>query len=253
MSRAKTHTEGDPRGETAATRRWESATYWPLTVAALVFIVTQTIHVVGDVRGDWAILTRSIIALTWAMFIADYLVRLAMSKPRARWFRTHLFDLAVALLPVLRPVRLLGAFTRIASFTRTAASSLRSRMLIYGIGAALLLIWTASVTVLGFERDAPGATITGFGDAVWWAFCTVTTVGYGDYTPVTVPGRIVAVGLMMGGVVLVGLIVATFSSWVMERVTRDNPDQLAATRGDIHHLEAELRARGAAPDATPPA
>lgn len=236
----------NPRGETAATARWERITYWPLTVAALVFIVTQTVHVVGDVSGVEALVTSSILLITWVMFIGDYLVRLAMSRPRGRWFRTHLFDLAVALLPFLRPVRLLGALTRVASFTRTAASSLRARMLVYGIAAALLLIWTAALAVLEVERYAPGSNIRSFGDAVWWAFCTVTTVGYGDFTPVTVPGRVVAVGLMMGGVVLVGLIVATFSSWVMERVTRDHPGQLPATRADMARLEQELQAARAA-------
>jgi voltage-gated potassium channel len=232
---------GDPRGETDATRRWEHATYWPLTLAALVFIVAQTVHVLAQVTAGLSVLTSVIIGATWVVFIADYVARLAMARPRGRWIRTHLFDLAIVLLPVLRPVRLLGALTRIPEFTRTAAGSLRTRLLIYGGGVAVLLIWTASITVLGFERDAPDGNIRTFGDAVWWAFCTMTTVGYGDFTPVTVPGRIVAVGLMLAGVVLVGLIVATFSSWVVERATRTHTEQRPATRGDIERLEERLR------------
>lgn len=232
----------NPRGETAATARWDRLTYWPLTIAALVLIVTQTVHVIAQVSGVAEVITSSIMAIIWVMFIGDYLVRLAMSRPKWRWFRTHLFDLAVALLPILRPIRLLGALTRIPSFTRTAASSLRARMLVYGIAAALLLIWTAALAVLNVERHATGSNIRSFGDAVWWAFCTVTTVGYGDFTPVTVPGRIIAVALMVGGVVLVGLIVATFSSWVMERVTRGHQEQLPAMRADVARLEQELAA-----------
>ncbi|GAA2573682.1 potassium channel family protein [Microbacterium binotii] len=232
----------NPRGETAATARWDRLTYWPLTIAALVLIVTQTVHVIAQVSGVAEVITSSIMAIIWVMFIGDYLVRLAMSRPKWRWFRTHLFDLAVALLPILRPIRLLGALTRIPSFTRTAASSLRARMLVYGIAAALLLIWTAALAVLNVERHAAGSNIRSFGDAVWWAFCTVTTVGYGDFTPVTVPGRVIAVALMVGGVVLVGLIVATFSSWVMERVTRGHQEQLPAMRADVARLEQELAA-----------
>ena len=60
-------------------------------------------------------------------------------------------------------MRLLDAFTRIASFTRTAGSSIRARLLIYGVGAALLLVWYISLIVLQAERHAPGATITTFG------------------------------------------------------------------------------------------
>jgi voltage-gated potassium channel len=111
------------------------------------------------------------------------------------------------------------------------------------------------VLVLQFERYAPGANIKTFGDALWWAFCTVTTVGYGDYTPVTPAGRVVAVSLMMSGVVLVGLIVASFSSWVLERATRGHEEQLPATRADIDRLEkllAQARADAAAPGAGEP-
>ncbi|MFT4210596.1 MAG: ion channel [Microbacterium sp.] len=225
------------RGENARTRRWERMTYWPLTVAALVFLIVYTVHVIGDVHGLAAVVTRTVITIIWVMFIVDYLVRLLLaSPPRRRWALHHLFDLAVVLVPALRPVRLLGVLTHVRAFTRTAASSLRTRLLIYGIGAAMLLIWDISLSVLQAERHAPGASITSFGDAVWWAFCTVTTVGYGDYVPVTAQGRVLAVLLMVGGVVLVGMIVATFSSWVLERATRGHTDQLPATRADVERL-----------------
>lgn len=207
-------------GETRASHRWSAAMYWPLTVAALLFLVTYTIHVVGDLRGPAAILTTSIIGMTWIVFLTDYVARLALARPRGEWFRTHLASLGMLLVPALRPVRLLDAFTRVTTFRRSEGSTIRARLLIYGVGSALLLIWYISLVVLQFERHAPGANIRTFGDAVWWAFCTITTVGYGDYAPVTVLGRIAAVVLMAGGVVLVGLIVATISSVVVERVTR---------------------------------
>jgi len=210
-------------GETAATHRWSEMMYWPLTAAALLFLITYTIHVVGDVSGLAASITATIISLSWLTFVIDYVVRLLLSRPRSAWFRSHLASLGMVLIPALRPVRLLDAFTRFVTLRRSAAATLRARLLIYGIGSALLLIWYVSLVVLQSERDAVGASITTFGDAVWWAFCTVTTVGYGDYAPVTVTGRIFAVLLMAGGVVLVGLIVATISSAVVELVTDADP------------------------------
>ncbi len=197
--------------------------YWPLTIAALVFLVTYTVHVIGQVNGVSRTVTTVTIGITWLVFVVDYVARLLLSRPRAVWFRSHLTSLAMVFIPALRPVRLLDAFTRITTFRRSAGSSLRAQLLIYGVGTALLLIWYVSLVVLEAERGAPGATIDSFGDAVWWAFCTVTTVGYGDYAPVTVTGRVFAVLLMAGGVVLVGLIVATISSWVLERVTGPRP------------------------------
>ncbi len=55
---------------------------------------------------------------------------------------------------------------------------------------------------------------------MWWGFATIATVGYGDYTPVTIPGRIVAVGLMLGGIVIVGIVTATVVSSLTEQVQR---------------------------------
>ncbi|WP_375386449.1 potassium channel family protein [uncultured Microbacterium sp.] len=253
----------DTRGETPRSLRWAQLTYWPLAIAAGVFLITYTVHVIGDVQGLAAIVTTLVISVIWLIFIVDYLVRLSLSNPRRLWARTHKFDLVLAIVPPLRPVKLLDAFTRIASFTRTAGSSIRARLLIYGVGSALLLIWYISLVEVQVERHAPGASITSFPAAVWWAFCTVTTVGYGDYVPVTIPGRVAAVVLMAGGVVFVGLVVATISSWVVERATRGHEDAIPASRGDVraltdalvqaqHRVEAERLAARQADSSTSP-
>lgn len=57
----------------------------------------------------------------------------------------------------------------------------------------------------------------------------------------TIPGRVAAVALMVGGVVLVGLVVATISSWVVERASRGHDDAQPASRADIQRLTAALR------------
>jgi voltage-gated potassium channel len=73
--------------------------------------------------------------------------------------------------------------------------------------------------VLDAERGRPGANITDFGDAIWWAITAMTTVGYGDRFPVTGTGRFVTAGLMVGGIALVGVVTATLASWLVERVS----------------------------------
>jgi voltage-gated potassium channel len=65
---------------------------------------------------------------------------------------------------------------------------------------AIVLITIVSLIVLQVERGAPGASIKTGTEAFWWAFVTMTTVGYGDYVPVTLTGRIMAMILMTFGV-----------------------------------------------------
>ena len=80
----------------------------------------------------------------------------------------------------------------------------------------------AALGVLDAERAGPDANIVTFGDAIWWAFVTITTVGYGDYYPVTTLGRMVAVLLMAGGVAVLGVVTATLSSWIIDKAAARN-------------------------------
>ena len=75
------------------------------------------------------------------------------------------------------------------------------------------MVYLGAVGVLDSERDAHGANITSFGDALWWASTTISTFGYGDRYPVTTQGQVIAVGLMIVGIGLLGLLTAGFAAW----------------------------------------
>jgi voltage-gated potassium channel len=68
----------------------------------------------------------------------------------------------------------------------------------------------------------------------------VTTVGYGDHFPVTLQGRFVAVGLMIGGVALIGVVTASFAAWFIDRVRDEEEENEAATRRDLERLTAQV-------------
>lgn len=125
---------------------------------------------------------------------------------------------------------------------------MRGRVVTYVLAAALLLIFCAALAVLDAERHANGANITQFGDALWWACVTVSTVGYGDLYPVTVEGRFVAVGLMVGGIALIGVVTAAFASWLIDRVRDVEAGAQAATSRELAEVLAELRRMKAAID-----
>jgi voltage-gated potassium channel len=80
-----------------------------------------------------------------------------------------------------------------------------------------------ALAVLDAEQQAKGANITAFGDAVWWACTTVSTVGYGDFYPVTTQGRVIAVALMIVGIATLGAVTAGIASVMIQQVQREQP------------------------------
>ncbi|MBW9094881.1 two pore domain potassium channel family protein [Microbacterium jejuense] len=219
---------------------WHRRTEVPLMIAGFAYLVAFSWRVIADLQGPQRVAADLIILITWAMFIGDYLVRLLLAKQRWIWFRTHLLALVFALIPVLRLVRLLRVLTKLPGMKPTRGALLRTQIIVYGAGASVLLVFVASLAVLEAERHAPDADITTFGIALWWSCVTVTTTGFGDYTPVTVAGRVIGVGLMLGGVALAGVITATLASWVVERGTRNNDAEEPATRAQVRELMARI-------------
>jgi len=86
-------------------------------------------------------------------------------------------------------------------------------VLLLFIYIAIVIFQTASVFVLIFESGDPAANINTSGDALWWAFVTVATVGYGDRVPVTAGGRMTALFLMVVGIAMFGIFTSTLSDW----------------------------------------
>ncbi|MCU1420741.1 MAG: ion transporter [Microbacteriaceae bacterium] len=222
--------------------RWTHFTDIPLLVTAAVFLVAYSWDVIGDLHGTADDITQVVIWVTWAIFVVDYVVKLVLAPARLRWFFRHFLDFLLVALPFLRPLRLLRAAMVWTSVHRVAGRTLRGRLAVYVVGSALLLVYVAALAVLEAERRAPGSNIHNFGQAIWWAFVTITTVGYGDFHPVSVQGRIVAVGLMLAGVALVGAIAATLATWLISAVQVSEESDAAATRAQVAELSEAIAA-----------
>ena len=221
-------------------RAWERATEWPLTGAAVVFLGAYAWEVLTNAQGGAKNAAELVIDAVWALFGVDYLVRLTLAPSRGRWFLRHLPDLAIIVLPFLRPLRLLRLVTLVSIMQRSAGTALRGRITLYTVGSAALLIFTSALASLDAERHEPGSSIRTFGQALWWALTTFTTVGYGDTFPVSREGRFIAALLMIGGVALAGVVTATLASWIVSLVDEENAEQEAATQAQVAALQQQV-------------
>lgn len=222
-------------------QRWEERSEWPLAATAVIFLVTYAWPILQpDLSSGTKYACHVVDYVAWSVFVVDYVARLGLATNRARYFWRHLLDLFVVALPILRPLRLLRFVLLLRILNRSATASLRGRVAIYVVSATFLVIFCASLAVLDAERAHPQANITSFGSALWWSCVTVSTVGYGDHFPVTTEGRFVAIGLMLAGVALLGVVTASLATWFIEKVREVEDDAQAATRHDIAELRAEV-------------
>lgn len=230
-------------GDEVRLRAWERRTGWPLTAAAVVFLGAYAWPILDpEMPARQARLLGVVGVVVWVGFVVDYVARVAMAGDRARFVRHHLFDLAVIALPMLRPLRALRVLAVLGFLNRRSGAAFRGRVLGYVVGAVALVVVVAGLAVLDAEREGADPNIASYPDALWWAAETVTTVGYGDRFPTTGEGRLVAVGLMLAGIALLGVVTATLASWFVEKVRELTEGAEQRTEVTLDHVLDEVRA-----------
>ncbi|MEU0215911.1 ion channel [Streptomyces sp. NPDC006265] len=241
-------------------RRWEQRTGGWLIGLATVYLTAYAVPILyPGLPPTWRDAAESVTFAIWALLAVEFVLRFAVAGSRWTFIKARLFDLATLVLPPLRPLRLVTIVFMVVRRNASTLGRIRLRLGTYVAACTALLLFLSSLTILDVERRSPDASITTFGDALWWSVTTVTTVGYGDLYPTTTEGRLIAIALMVGGIALAGLVTATLASWFMDRFSElrateaQTSSEISALTEEVRRLRDELHASrpAAAKDGTP--
>jgi voltage-gated potassium channel len=237
----------------AALTRWERRTGFVVVLAALAPIIVG----LGD-PGDGVII--GVALASWAIFVVDLVVRIRLMPGYLRT-RFGQMDLAIVILtapwfliPGLFNTRYL-ALLRLIRLTRLLVVSRRQRALagqLNRVGIFVVLL-VASCAFIVQRSDGPADGFDNYGDGLWWAIVTLTTVGYGDLVPTSTVGRLTGALLMISGIAVLGVLAGVLASFFrLQPATRPPPaaapEDLAAQVVRLSSQVEELNRRLAAQD-----
>ena len=198
-----------------------------LTFLALVFLVAfswpafdatpsaSTLAILNNVQ--W---------ICWSAFACDLLWGFIKSGDKKKFLVTHPLEIVAVALPMLRPLRLLRLISFGSLVLEKVSIGKSVGITIKVIVTTLFFGYIAAIQITVIERISPSGNIKNFSDGLWWAFTTITTVGYGDRYPTTTEGRILAVCLMILGISLLGVVSATIAAWFVRLMQNDDQSKI---------------------------
>ena len=187
---------------------------------------------------------------SWGVFVGDYVIRNVIDR---KYWKSGagIFDLAIVLLTFPWYIMPFGANATFMSVFRIAriirvftATSAGSRMGVIlqrlgGLGIGLLVVSIFSALVV-MNAEPPESGFETFGDALWWATVSFTTVGYGDLYPTTPLGRFAGLLMMMAGLAALGTVSAVLADSFRGN-DQDNEDaNFAELLAEVKALRSEV-------------
>lgn len=224
-------------------------------IALALLVVPAMIISESHPSPDLSMVANILLWVTWGVLALDLLLVLMTATRQRAALRAHWFEFVVVLLALPLPTLLLppGArFLRLLRLTRVGQLGVigvrvlnserrlgsRARLMNIALLTSLIVV-TASLSVVAVDpKDFPNVW-----RALWWAIVTVTTVGYGDITPHSVGGRLIAVVLMLLGIGFLSMLTATIAaSFIQKDATAEhhvlpNANELASV---LARIEARL-------------
>jgi len=222
------------RGDTSSTveiSRWRIA-YDSVILALSVWVLLQlAIEVIVELPDHVSAALELVDFGICVVFILDWIYFFIVANDKWAYTKHRIIDLvaSIPLLQILRPFRIVRIvrIARVLRFARGAKAlrpllafvtknRARSAMAIY-LFVTLIVYFYCSVGLYNFEKGT-NDQLHGFGDVLWMAFTTLTTVGYGDLYPKTNGGRLMAGVLIITGLGLFSLLTAEFATFLLKKV-----------------------------------
>jgi voltage-gated potassium channel len=240
--------QGHNRADTF--QKFAKATEWPLTALALLIIPSILLddHTKRLGFHEIALWLNWIV---WLAFCGELVVKAWLAPDRKYFVRHAWFDLIIVVLspPFIGPeylsglravravriVRLLRVVRAVAVAgiaLESARNVLARKRLHYVVLATAVIVSLGAFGIYGVEHEHNPA-IGSVGDAFWWAIVTATTVGYGDISPASTEGRLIAVVLMLVGIGAISILTATVASIFCDQDKQDR-------KAEFERLEARL-------------
>jgi voltage-gated potassium channel len=210
-----------------------------LSALALVFLVTFSIQSIWpDPGAPWYFWMSVFSNVLWALFAIDLLIRYILTTNKRTFFIKNWLDTITVVVPQLRALRALRAFSANGILSKGKGFFTSGAITTAFLGTAII-VWVGSLSVLVAERGAKTADIKTLPDSLWWSFETITTVGYGDFVPVTWWGRFIAVLIMLVGISLLGVISAGLAATL---VKQNKPDPATEVLEELSELKSMVAA-----------
>jgi voltage-gated potassium channel len=224
-----------------------------LTVMSLTIMALLLLPILTPAERDLMLVYDNLICV---VFLVDFGLNLRRSRPRRDYFigRRGWLDL-IGSIPTFGVFNLTALFrlarvsrlTRIMRILRGKNQKALVEDIVQNRGqyalfitvlSAFIVLVSASLLVVQFESEAPGANITTGGDGIWWAVVTITTVGYGDKFPITLGGRMTATYVMFAGVGIIGALASILASILVPQPSQ--PDETPVEQEIATTVESEL-------------
>jgi len=211
---------------------------WPVLAAALLVIPVFLIQG-SDFGSPWDELATAANWLSWSVFLVEVVVMLKVGG--WRWAKRNPLPIIITVItPPFMPAALASArFLRFVRLLRLfpGASAARRLFSLEGLKyAAAISLMTVVVGGLAFASVEPGQSPE---DGIWWAATTMTTVGYGDLSPETGTGRLLAGIVMLVGLAFVALVTAFLAErFIVQDTTMVENEEM--TLAEVRKLRTEI-------------